>query len=384
MEVLADWELTNSGLQKVQIFCRLAASRGFVWAWIDTCCIDKRSSSELTEAINSMFKWYKHSSECYVHMSDVEFTPHELDKKAKCRHDQWLVEEWPSFRNQFRRSSWFTRGWILQELLAPRKEAVFFFDARWEYIGDLSELLDDVSETTGIKNRWFGYPPTGFFGGMMGPSIAERMSWASRRHTSREEDTSYCLLGLFGINMPLLYSEGAKKAFYRLQVEILKETDDESLFAWAWPSSSIRGDSGIFAESPRNFYYSGDIISMHTNARMPYTVSHKGLGIYVPEKHISTDFRSEWPSSQPPIPRESRGDHVYCLLFLSCVRKSSLNDPLVIHLTETLPRRIVRMKCGSLDQSDMQLQSMRCTISDLLEDLRHSTLIHVASHNDSY
>jgi len=171
--------------------------------WIDTCCIDKTSSAELSEAINSMFSWYQKSQVCYAYLSDVSSSAND-HYKAK---------------SEFRRSNWFTRGWTLQELLAPK--FVEFYDQNWVEIGTRAAMQKLLHEITGIRT----------FDDIGSANVAEKMSWASRRVTTRIEDQAYCLMGLFGVNMPLLYGEGAK-AFLRLQLEIWNMTNDESIFAW--------------------------------------------------------------------------------------------------------------------------------------------------------
>lgn len=183
--------------------CRLARQRDLSYAWIDTCCIDKSSSAELTEAINSMFNWYKKSAICFAFLSDLSASEDEVQK------------------NEFWRCRWFTRGWTLQELIAPEK--VEFYDQRWQWSGTKKSLQRKLSAITGIdleiledSNLLSTIP------------VARRMSWASRRKTSRVEDRAYSLLGLFDVNVPLIYGEGPK-AFIRLQEEIMKQKNDLSL-----------------------------------------------------------------------------------------------------------------------------------------------------------
>ncbi|KAH7364549.1 hypothetical protein BKA65DRAFT_371585, partial [Rhexocercosporidium sp. MPI-PUGE-AT-0058] len=174
-----------------------ALSDGWEWVWIDSCCIDKTSSAELSEAINSMFRWYREAQVCYAYLSDV---PGGSDWETRQQSN-----------SAFRKSQWFTRGWTLQELLAP--EMVVFFDADWEDIGTKNSMQALLSSITGIDN----------FKDYALACIAKKMSWASNRETTREEDKAYCLMGLFAVNMPPLYGEGMA-AFYRLQIEILKTT----------------------------------------------------------------------------------------------------------------------------------------------------------------
>ena len=206
------------GWAKIHKFCEVARRNGWEWAWVDTCCIDKRSSAELSESINSMYRWYEEAAICYAFLEDV----HE--------HSRWHMSEW------------WQRGWTLQELIAPKR--VVFYDGRWLKIDLKSRMTKQIGKWTGIpvsvlKNgrnytKW---------------TIAQRMSWAAKRRTSRIEDMAYCLLGLFRINMPLLYGEG-KKAFIRLQLEILRKYPDESVFAWQTREPGLQH---VLATSPRCF-----------------------------------------------------------------------------------------------------------------------------------
>ncbi|KAH8588962.1 heterokaryon incompatibility protein-domain-containing protein [Bisporella sp. PMI_857] len=195
------------GYAKVRTACAKALGDGYKSIWIDTCCIDKKSSAELSEAINSMFRWYKKAKVCYALLSDVS-TIEDIDKAKE--------------KSEFWRSRWFTRGWTLQELLAPRK--LEFFSSSWEYIGSKISLASYISKVTLINIEYLHGED------LRSASVAQRMSWASRRTTTRTEDIAYCLLGIFDINMPLLYGEG-DRAFRRLQDEILRTSNDESIFA---------------------------------------------------------------------------------------------------------------------------------------------------------
>jgi Heterokaryon incompatibility protein (HET) len=244
--------LERDGWKKIERFCAVARKWDWEYAWVDTCCIDKTSSSELNEAINSMYTWYSKAEECYAYLSDV---PSDLamDEKTEA----------------LRRSKWFTRGWTLQELLAPSE--VYFFDKNWKMIGTKTKLKDDLSEITGIFDVAILDTST--------ISVATKMSWASNRICSREEDHAYCLMGLFGIDMPLLYGEG-ENAFKRLQLEILKISDDESLFAWWHPEDDLKFQSGLLAASPRNFWNSRDITPYPFYPdREPYDMTNKGLRV---------------------------------------------------------------------------------------------------------
>ncbi|KXH45362.1 HET domain-containing protein [Colletotrichum nymphaeae SA-01] len=234
------------GYTKIDGLCCLAAKNGFEWVWIDTCCIDKTSSAELSEAINSMYRWYKDASICYAYLEDVmpekcpayveDDKPHnDLDRDD----DEWSSAEpddyeYPeAFVNHFGSSRWFTRGWTLQELLAPKN--LYFFNAAWKEFGTRSTLAHRIESVTSIPVEFLRKHPYPDF---RSAKVAVRMSWAARRQTTRSEDGAYSLLGIFDVNMPLLYGEG-RKAFERLQLEILKESPDESILAWRLPHKLV-------------------------------------------------------------------------------------------------------------------------------------------------
>ena len=232
------------------------------WVWVDTCCIDKKSSAELSEAINSMFQWYKRASVCYAYLSSVNARPGKVQEQ------------------QFRESPWFTRGWTLQELIAPRE--VYFLDRQWNILGERTELAAQISAITGVEEDYLRkQEPVGRRKHPAKASIATRMSWVSKRMTSRREDMAYCLLGIFDINMPLLYGEG-EKAFMRLQLEIIRNSDDESVFAWTVPGDMRHYRiEGMLAPWPTWFASCGDIRE-DTSTRPPYSMTNKGLEFRIP------------------------------------------------------------------------------------------------------
>jgi hypothetical protein len=167
---------------------------------IDTCCIDKSSSAELTEAINSMYKWYKNSTVCFVYLSDVP-------------RRTWNIEGDGIPVASLLGSRWFTRGWTFQELLAPRK--VIFFAANGETLGRLEDFADSIAVHCKIPLELFDAYPREF----RRYSVEERLKWTTHRQTKREEDAAYCLLGCFDVQMPLIYGEGRTKALVRLRAE---------------------------------------------------------------------------------------------------------------------------------------------------------------------
>ena len=189
---------SKAGYRKIRFCGKQAANDGLQYSWVDTCCIDKASSAELSEAINSMFRWYQDAARCYVYLSDVS---------VSCS-----VGGERRWKPAFKKSRWFTRGWTLQELIAPR--SVEFFSAECERLGDKQSLKQTLHEMTGIAVQALQGNPLSYF------SIDERMLWAANRQTKREEDAAYSLLGIFDIHMPLIYGEGRQKALNRLQREI--------------------------------------------------------------------------------------------------------------------------------------------------------------------
>ena len=192
---------------KIHRSCVLAESHGFLWLWVDSCCIEKNSSTELSEAINSMFRWYAQAEVCYAYLADVP-SGHDLSANDSA----------------FRTSRWHTRGWTLQELIAPA--IVIFVSGDWQVLGTKAKLAPLLEDVTGIDRRVLTRDVR-----LSSCSVSVRMCWASRRSTTRIEDQAYCLLGLFGVSMPTIYGEG-KRAFLRLQYEILRHSSDISLFAW--------------------------------------------------------------------------------------------------------------------------------------------------------
>jgi hypothetical protein len=190
----------KAGFMKIRNCCQQALEHMLRYAWVDTCCIDKTSSAEISEAINSMFRWYSEAEVCYAFLEDIE------------------LEDTPSLVQSLDLSGsrWFTRGWTLQELLAPRK--IIFYSASWQRIGTRKGLATHLSHITGIATFFL---VTGGIQRLRFAGIAQRMSWAAQRNTTRVEDTAYSLLGIFEISMPLLYGEGMR-AFMRLQEELLK------------------------------------------------------------------------------------------------------------------------------------------------------------------
>ena len=200
---------SKAGYQKIR-FCGEQAGRdGLRYFWVDTCCINKSDAAELQKSINSMFRWYKNAVKCYVYLSDVSIPDDKVKSQSKI-----------DFESAFRTAKWFTRGWTLQELLAP--SSVEFFSADSKRLGDKFSLEHLIHERTGIPvEALHGYDPTTF-------SVDERVSWVAKRETKHEEDMAYSLLGIFDIFLPLNYGEGRDHAFSRLHQEVERASKGRS------------------------------------------------------------------------------------------------------------------------------------------------------------
>lgn len=225
---------------KIRGCCKLAADLGYTWVWLDICCIDKSSSSELSEAINSMYTWYSKADICIAYLPDVP------DDAGDPRADE----------SAFRHSRWFQRGWTLQELIAPC--IVLFVSRGWKQIGTKVTLARTIEEITCVHTAILTFRQR-----LSEVSVAERMRWASERETTRIEDKAYSLQGIFGVSMPILYGEG-NAAFRRLQEEIMKLSPDQTLFAWGigpgtWTRmptmASLLADSAYWFRSPEPHAY---------------------------------------------------------------------------------------------------------------------------------
>ncbi|PIL33652.1 hypothetical protein GSI_04275 [Ganoderma sinense ZZ0214-1] len=277
---------------KIRECCKLAESHGYQWLWIDTCCIDRSSSAELSEAVNSMFAWYSRAHVCYAYLYDVP-TSGSLHRRESA----------------FRTSRWFSRGWTLQELIAPRN--LVFVSQDWTMIGTKASLASLLEEITGIDADVLTFRRS-----VADVSVARRMWWASTRKTTRIEDEAYSLMGLFGVHMPTIYGEGAR-AFPRLQEEILKRTSDQTLFAWGnvlpvrtsplrerITFSNFHHDSHLFAPSPAAFCNSGNMTTVPVHVAFKNALTT--LGIHPNELEGALKAKGKATNKQPsysiPLP----------------------------------------------------------------------------------
>ncbi|KAK7466355.1 hypothetical protein VKT23_005083 [Stygiomarasmius scandens] len=323
------------GYSKIEQSCALARKYHFKYIWIDTCCINKKSSAELSEAINSMFQYYLNSRVCYAFLSDVD--PDE-DPRSEF--------------STFQRSRWFRRGWTLQELIAPG--TVIFFGRKgsdWIEIGTKASLQDLVSVITRIPSSVLSQNRS-TSKALAGCSVAQKMSWAAKRETTRAEDLAYCLMGLFGVHMPPLYGEGGPRAFMRLQEQIIRYIDDHTVFAWR---SNVVSDGtsevrGLFASSPSEFLDSGNIVpytkpgEMSTRILSRYTITNLGLHMRVPLLPVSSSSLVTYdPHTQQQrllIPKEKHQD--IFLAVLNC-RREGRDRPLALYLRRENEQQFVRV-----------------------------------------
>lgn len=260
---------TMEGFYKIRCACAQAKLDGLQYAWVDCCCIDKSSSHELAEAINSMFGWYKKAVVCYVYLYDVPWNcPSLADSDINLPSALHFID-------RFESSEWFTRGWTLQELIAPR--TVLFFGCMWNPIGALADMLQRVSNITDIPMDILDNTRP-----LSDLSIAQRLSWAARRRTSRIEDEAYSLFGILDINLAPIHGEGAN-AFLRLQEHLISRFTDQSIFAWNPPPGEVVDRESLFAPSPRCFVNGSRIRRRRgTAGESAFSLNNKGLEITLP------------------------------------------------------------------------------------------------------
>ncbi|KAH9204602.1 P-loop containing nucleoside triphosphate hydrolase protein [Leptodontidium sp. 2 PMI_412] len=209
-DLITGAENGKSGYDKIKFCAEQAATDGFQYFWVDTCCINKSDSTELTTAINSMFRWYRNARKCYVYLEDVSTAG--CIAATQINQNRW--------KEAFRGSRWFTRGWTLQELIAPA--IVEFFSKEGNLLGDKASLESTIHEITRIPTRALQGNPFSDF------SVSERQSWVLQRQTTEEEDLVYCLLSLCGVSMPPMYGEGKTAALKRLEMTIEEFSKDRS------------------------------------------------------------------------------------------------------------------------------------------------------------
>lgn len=266
-----DQAKTKPGWEKIDETCKKAARDKIPYIWIDTCCIDKTGPHDQIQGeINSMYQYYAQAEVCYVLLSDVPGSCPQLTDREK------LKEIFPynkrTWAQCIERSRWFTRGWTLQELIAPKR--IEFYNRRWRWIGSLKGgLLDTVSKTTSIPKETLEKKPGA---SLEYYTIAQRMAWAANRQTTKPEDMAYCLVGIFNVTLPAVPGEGIR-AFERLQKEIIKQSRDHSIFAWNWRSGfkrKLSGNESLFAPHPRFFATHEPIVPLKETREKTYRHEH--------------------------------------------------------------------------------------------------------------
>ncbi|KAI6101878.1 hypothetical protein F5141DRAFT_1218083 [Pisolithus sp. B1] len=239
------------GYEKVEMCCGLAQQDGLDYVWIDNCCADANARGTQSEARISAYAWFQQAQVCYAYLDDVDGDEDPREKFSR-----------------FRGSRWFKRSWTLQELLAPKH--VFFFAKDWTMIGTKADLVEIISKVADIHKDALEYPER-----IPCFSIATRMSWAKGRTSTKEEDKVYALMGLFGVNLPVVYGEGKTRTFLKLQTEIMKITDDQSIFAWHSAADAAESDaSGILASTYECFAKCGDVQKIPYDQWSEYCAEH--------------------------------------------------------------------------------------------------------------
>jgi hypothetical protein len=267
----------KAGWAKVQRSCETAKAEGYDYIWIDTLCIDKSSSAELSEAINSMFEWYALSVLCIAYIADYDSS----DLLAATHHDAGDRD-----MSGFLESRWFTRGWTLQELIAPAD--LRFYDQSWRLFGSRTSFANAIETKTSIYYSILSRPPSTsslenlkyLKWTLSAVCIAAKMGWVAERQTTRSEDIAYCMLGLFDVNMPLLYGEGSVNAFVRLQEDIIQRSFDPTILCWQYFEGDELVQHGrwnfVLAPSPGNFVASErvELLSNETRYLSAYGAVH--------------------------------------------------------------------------------------------------------------
>ena len=347
----------RQGWKKLKSACALAAKDDWSLLWMDTCCIDKTDSVDLSEAINSMYRWYQSSSICYAYLEDVELVDGvPISSVALGEKESSKAFQKMRFRSEFKRmygvsmvkdsfmyqsarrpvqgilSRWFTRGWTLQELIAPR--FLLFLDRSWRDIGGRACWAAEIEAMTAIDRRYFSGERS--IHDRHKCPAATKFAWASLRNTSRPEDRIYCLLGILNVNMPLLYGEGTQNAFHRIQRKIIKHSDDESILAWQLPNfwASPTWDNILAPELEFFQWLTQDAtyeLELHRfDADRPeFAMTNKGLKVIVPLLQDRTNCHQGQGRTDIASPGHNCActESCICHLQLNCVLKN-IRQPL--------------------------------------------------------
>jgi hypothetical protein len=268
-EVVTGGGKKKTGYDKLRFCAEQAAIDGYQYFWIDTCCIDKADPVELSTAINSMYRWYQRAAKCYVYLSDVSVPVEVVDAQA------FLI----TWTETFRQSRWFTRGWTLQELLAPPH--VEFFSKEGRLLGSRLSLEQEIHQVTTIPIAVLREQRIAEY------TVKERMRWAAIRTTTLKEDKVYCLLGIFGVFLPLIYGEGEEYATQRLEEEIARRQKGQG-------TKDQHSLSGVFSLTEQHFlqlseaddkqcpnYYLSQEMSGSSDEGISFSLSNKCCSVQI-------------------------------------------------------------------------------------------------------
>lgn len=278
-------------LAQKQSACATALRLGLEWVWLQSLCIDYSSSAEISECMNSLFGTLRESAVCLVYLEDVLLqagAPAASEVAGKL----------------LRTSRWLQRIWTLPELIASKD--IIFFDRNWRQIGTKQLLLHELSAATRIDRLVLEDSES-----LSDFSVGRKMSWASACSYDREEDLAYALIGLFGISMMILYGEG-HRAFFRLQEEILKITDDASLFCWQAGPDAAHAYRGLFAHFPAEFSHFASIPPI-APLRIHGDLQLTSEGVVIKDVSVRHGFGSD--IVLPLYSRDGRARYGMCLAF---------------------------------------------------------------------
>ena len=330
------------GYQKIVKSCLLTREEGLEWLWVDTCCVMRESQTELSEAVNSMYQWYRNSKICFAYLHDVKVSfPTGSDTEMFPTSNGW--------------PKWFSCSWTLQGLLGPR--VIHFFDQDWRPIGDKYKLASKLMEITGIPvdvlTNGLPHPDD-----PCRPSAAQIISWAVDRKASTREDRAYALMGIFEVHMPTKYGEH-ENAFRRLQISIIKEYNDHSIFAWfgkARPGS-------ILADDPSYFRGSADVVKL--DPCDAFIRECPGAKEYV-EDHEFFEVTEEGVEIWLPIILGHDASSQRCVQAkLACCREKT-GELVTLNLTSGLPDTICFRGFGTFypQSKDQTFEKLRLALDD--------------------
>ncbi|KAG1756008.1 hypothetical protein EDB19DRAFT_446368 [Suillus lakei] len=270
----------KAGYEKLDNFCDKAKKCKVEFAWSDTCCIDRSSSAELDESIRSMFRWYRHSAICIVHLAESNNIKDIL------------------------RDEWTRRGWTLQELLAPL--CIKFFKKDWTPMthdpNDKrkkrdTELMKTLVRATAIPvdNIYREFTPSS-------SKVDERMAWAAKRKTTKGEDMAYCLMGIFNVSLQIAYGEGKDRAFCRL-IEAIMQAGDPSVLNWKGIAAKHH-TSAVIPQSPSNFLGRQKLEFKLASGKLEMTMTSLGLRVplvILPLRLPPEMAKKSWRAGRAPI-----------------------------------------------------------------------------------